>query len=153
MEVGVYDGDNAVDMVKAASEAYPKEEVEYYGFDFFTNYTRARISSKIDFTGCKYRLYEGDTLVTLPLVIGGLPLMDLIFIDGGKSYTEARSDWEHSNKLLHERSVTFIHNYEFYGVKRMVDGIPKSEYEVQVLREEGEGLVAQLKLRTKSCKQ
>jgi len=85
MEIEVYDGDNAVDMVKAACEVSLRDEVEFYGFDYFTNYSKAQISSKFGLTGCRYHLYEGDSAETLPLVVGDLPRMDLIFIDGGKS--------------------------------------------------------------------
>ena len=62
LEIGVYDGDNAVDMIKAASEVSPRNEVEYYGFDYFSNYSVAQISNKLKQTGCKYRLFEGDTV-------------------------------------------------------------------------------------------
>ena len=71
--------------------------------------------------------------------------MDLIFIDGGKSYAEAQSDWENSKRLLHEKAAVYVHNYEFYGVRRMVDSISKSEYKVQVLSERNEGFVAQIR--------
>lgn len=36
-EIGVADGENARKMVMVASENFPAEEVEYYGFDFFRN--------------------------------------------------------------------------------------------------------------------
>jgi predicted O-methyltransferase YrrM len=147
MEIGVYDGDNAVAMVRVASEGSPSTEVEYYGFDFFVKYSRAQISRKLDETGCKYWLYEGDTLETLPQAINDLPLMDLIFIDGGKSYAEARSDWEHSRRLMHSGSAIYVHNYEFQGVKRMVEGISRREYDVSVIREPYEGLVALVKTK------
>lgn len=75
--------------------------------------------------------------------------MDLVFIDGGKSYDEAQSDWENSRRLLHEGSAVYVHNYEFYGVRRMVEGVSRSEYEVQLLSERGEELVTQIrKLRS-----
>ena len=149
LEIGVYDGDNAVDMIKAASEVSPRNEVEYYGFDYFSNYSVAQISNKLKQTGCKYRLFEGDTVETLPQAIEDLPLMDLVFIDGGKSYDEAQSDWENSRRLLHEGSAVYVHNYEFYGVRRMVEGVSRSEYEVQLLSERGEELVTQIrKLRS-----
>lgn len=35
MEIGVADGENAIKMVNVASERFPAEEVEYYGFDTF----------------------------------------------------------------------------------------------------------------------
>ncbi len=147
MEIGVYDGDNAVDLIKAASEVSPIGTVEYYGFDFFDNYSEAQVARKLGVTGCRYRLFKGDTLETLPQAVGDLPVMDLIFIDGGKSYEEAQSDWIHSSRLMGEGSVAFVHNYDFPDVRMMVDGVPKKEYDVKVIRERCEGLVAQIILR------
>jgi predicted O-methyltransferase YrrM len=146
LEIGVYDGDNAVDMIKAASEVSPKDKVEYYGFDYFSNYSKTQVSNKLKPIGCKYHLFEGDTLETLPQAVENLPLMDLVFIDGGKSYAEAQSDWENSRRLLHDGSAVYVHNYEFDGVRRMVDGVSRSEYEVQFLREQYGELVAQIRL-------
>ena len=143
MEIGVYDGDNAVDMINAASEKHRAEEVEYYGFDYFEDYSEAQITRKLALTGCRFHLFKGDTMKTLPL-LNSLPLMDLIFIDAGKSYNEAQNDWGYSRKLLHEDSVVFVHNYDFQGVRKMVDGVPKEEYTVTILREERMGLVAQI---------
>jgi len=34
--------------------------------------------------------------------------MDLIFIDGGKSYREAKSDLENARMLMHERTAVFV---------------------------------------------
>ncbi len=147
MEIGVYDGDNALDLVKAAREVSQVGTVEYYGFDFFDNCSEAQVARKLDVTGCRYHLFKGDTLETLPKAVNDLPGMDLIFIDGGKSYEEAQSDWMHSSRLMREGSVVFVHNYDFPGVRMMVDGIPKKEYDVKIIRERYEGLVAQIMLR------
>jgi predicted O-methyltransferase YrrM len=143
MEIGVYDGDNALDMIKAASENHRLEDVEYYGFDYFENYGEAQITRKLATLGCKIHLCKGDTMETLPQA-KLLPLMDLIFIDAGKSYTEAQNDWHYSSSLMHLASVVFIHNYDFQGVHRMVNGIPKEDYTLTILREEHMGLVAQI---------
>ena len=35
MEIGVADGENAKNMVRAASQDFPAEKIEYYGFDTF----------------------------------------------------------------------------------------------------------------------
>jgi hypothetical protein len=57
----------------------------------------------------------------------------LIFIDGGKSYAEAKSDWENSKTLMHDETAVFIHNYEFQGVRIVVDDIPREEYHVRII--------------------
>jgi predicted O-methyltransferase YrrM len=71
--------------------------------------------------------------------------MDLIFIDGGKTFAEAKSDWENSKTLMHDGTAIFVHNYEFSGVRRMVDSIPRDEYQVKIICPSSEGDVAYIK--------
>jgi len=132
MEVGVLNGDNARTMVEAAAQNFPPEEVEYYGFDFFSG-SEFQVWQKLEKTGCKFKLFKGDSGDTLPKAIKTLPKMDLIFIDGGKSYSEAKSDWECSKTLMHDGTAVFVHNYYFSGVRRMVDNISRDEYQVKVI--------------------
>jgi hypothetical protein len=94
IEIGVYNGENAVSMIKTAIKIHPANEVEYYGFDFFSQYNVEHIKKKLDALECKYSLFKGNTMDTVPEAATSLPLMDLIFIDGGKSYKVAVSDWE-----------------------------------------------------------
>jgi predicted O-methyltransferase YrrM len=132
-EVGVLNGENARTMVEVAIQNSPAEEVEYYGFDFFSGYTSGEVEQKLREIGCKFKLFKGNTVETLPKAVKTLPKMDLIFIDGGKSYAEARSDWENSKTLMHDGTAVFIHNYEYSGVRRMVDNISKDEYQVKII--------------------
>lgn len=147
MEVGVYNGQNAVRMVKTATETHPPDEVEYYGFDFFYNYSQKKIGKKLDELGCKYKLFEGNTMDTIPEAVKILPKMDIIFIDGGKSYSEAWSDWTGSSRLMHLGTGVFVHNVSFSGVGRMVRNIPRDKYDVEVWNAPSEGRVAQIKKR------
>lgn len=116
MEIGVLNGENARTMVEVAIQNFPLEEVEYYGFDFFSGYESHEVGRKLRKIGCKFKLFKGDTVDTLPQAVKILPKMDLIFIDGGKSYTEAKSDWKYSKTLMHDGTVVFVHNYDFSGV-------------------------------------
>jgi predicted O-methyltransferase YrrM len=142
MEVGVYNGENAVSMVKAAVKNRPPSEVMYYGFDFFSSYSTERIGRKLDETGCRYKLFEGNTMDTVPEAAKTLQAMDIIFIDGGKSFREAWSDWEGSSKLMHEGTGVFVHNVDFSGVGKMVDSIPEDRYDVEISYPRFEGKVA-----------
>ena len=128
------DGENARIMVEVATQNFPPEEVEYYGFDFFSGYGYHEVEQKLERTGCRFKLFKGDTMDTLPKVVKTLPKMDLIFIDGGKSYMNAKSDWENSKTLMHDGTAVFVHNYEFSGVRRMVDNISRDEYQVKIIR-------------------
>jgi len=134
MEIGVWNGDNARTMVEAALTNFPPEEVEYYGFDFFRGSSFHAVGRKLRETGCTFTLFKGDTVDTLPRAVKTLPQMDVIFIDGGKSYREATSDWENAKTLMHEGTAVFVHNYDFLGVGRMVDTISSNEYQVKILR-------------------
>ena len=145
LEIGVYNGENARSMVETAIQNVPPYEVEYYGFDFFSHINTSRVGRRLDETGCRYRLYKGNTMDTLPEAVKTLPKMDLIFIDGGKSYREAWSDWENSLLLMHGRTGVFVHNVNFSGVGRMVDEIPRNRYEVEVFYAPSEGSVALIK--------
>ena len=133
MEIGVFNGDNARRMVEVAIQNFPPDDVEYYGFDFFVGSKSQQVGQKLEKTGCKFKLFKGDTIYTLPEAVKTLTKMDLIFIDGGKSYTEAKSDWENSKTLMHDRTAVFVHNYKFSGVRRMVDNIPRDKYQVKII--------------------
>ncbi len=145
MEIGVYNAENAESMIKTASKNHPPEEIEYYGFDFFHNYNKEKIAQKLARLGCKYKIYQGDTMNTVPEAAKKLPKMDLIFIDGGKSYNEAWSDWSASSKLMHKDTGVFVHNVGFSGVGKMVDNIPRDTYIVDTFYAPSEGRVAIIK--------
>ena len=133
MEIGVWNGDNARTMVEAALTNFPPEEVEYYGFDFFRGSSFHAVGRKLRETGCTFTLFKGDTVDTLPRAVKTLPQMDVIFIDGGKSYREATSDWENAKTLMHEGTAVFVHNYNFPGVRRMVDAISRDKYQIEII--------------------
>ena len=142
MEIGVYNGENAVSMIKTAGKNRPASEVEYYGFDFFSYHTTERIGQKLEELGCKYHLFKGNTLNTVPKAAMSLPIMGLIFIDGGKSYREAWSDWESSSRLMDEGTGVFVHNVGFSGIGRMVNDIPRNKFNVDIFFPQYEGKVA-----------
>jgi predicted O-methyltransferase YrrM len=142
LEIGVYNGENAKSMVETATQNVHPQEVEYYGFDFFSYYSSDIIGRKLEKTGCKFRLFAGNTLDTLPEAVKSLPKMDLIFIDGDKSFTVAMSDWENSKFLMHDETGIFIHNTGFYGVRGMVEKISRDEYQVKIFHAPSEGKVA-----------
>ncbi len=147
MEIGVYNGENAVTMIKSAIKNHPPDQIEYYGFDFFNYHSKERIAEKLEQLGCRYVLFPGNTLDTVPDASTLLPKMDMIFIDGGKSYREARSDWLGSARLMHRDTAIFVHNADFSGVNRMIDDIPRDRYIVDVFHSASEGRVAQINIK------
>ena len=136
IEIGVADGENARAMVMVAVRNFSPEEVEYYGFDLFGGNDDSRMEQvrrKLRETGCKFKLFRGDSVETLPREVETLPKMDLIFIDGGHSYATVKSDWENSRSLMHDETTVFFHNYDFSGPKRVVDNISREEYQVKII--------------------
>jgi len=148
MEIGVYNAVNAMSMVKSAIKHNPARQIEYYGFDFFYNYSTEQIGKKLEALGCQYHLIKGNTLTTVPKAAKSLPMMDIIFIDGGKSYREAYSDWEGSSMLMHESTGLFVHNADFSGVEKMIDEIPRDRYGIETFYPHSEGKVALIELNS-----
>jgi len=132
-------------MLETVIKNVPPDHVEYYGFDLFDYYSIRQVEQKLEKTGCKIKLFKGDSMRTLPEAVKSLPKMDLIFIDGGKSPAEAKSDWENSRTLMHEETAVFVHNYGFSGVRRMVDNIPRQQYHVRIIQTSSEGEIALIK--------
>lgn len=133
MEIGVADGENAREMVMVASEIFPAEEVEYYGFDIFRWNDYSKVRRQFEKTCCQIKFFRGDSVKTLPKVVKELPMMDLIFIDGGHSYSTVKTDWENSKSLMHDKTTVFFHNYDFSGPKRVVGNISREEYHVEII--------------------
>ena len=151
MEIGVADGENARKMVTVASENFRVEEVEYYGFDVFGRYNdfhMQRVRQKLHQTGCQFRLFKGDSVETLPEIVKQLPVMDLIFFDGGHSFLTVKHDWENSKTLVSDKTAVFFHNYDFPGPKRVIDNIPRDEYSVKILTPPSDSRTALVKKRS-----
>jgi predicted O-methyltransferase YrrM len=74
-------------------------------------------------------------------MITELPVMDLIFIDGGHSYGTVKSDWNCCKQLMHHDTVVVFDDYvnpdavkhEGYGVNAVVDEIDRDCFEVRLL--------------------
>ena len=84
LEIGVYNGENARNMVEAAIQSVPPQEVEYYGFDFFSYYSTSRVERRLDELGCRSRLFKGNTMDVNNAIISG-------FSNGGSEYSSARN--------------------------------------------------------------
>ena len=144
MEIGVLNGDNAKTMITAAFQHFAPGDVEYYGFDFFHRWQFIDVQSKLEQLGCTVSLFRGNSTVVLPKVLHTLPKMDVIFIDGGKSRAEASSDWEASQTLMHDHTAVFVHNYEFVGVRWMVDHISREAFQIAILHPPGDAATARI---------
>lgn len=136
MEIGVYNGENAKNMIKTAIRTIKNPNITYYGFDTFDdtfNNNLQEVRKKLSKLNSKVFLFQGDSKDTLPQAIDDLPEMDLIFIDGEHSYETVKSDWNEAKKLMKENTHVFFHNYERSGVEKVVNNIPKTSYSVKIL--------------------
>jgi predicted O-methyltransferase YrrM len=150
LEIGTWNGRHAEDMIRAAMKYWPRDQVEYYGFDMFEDIDSAKIAAEISkrpppqktvearlrATGARIQLFKGDTTATLPETASQLPPMDLIFIDGGHSYETVSNDWEHCRRLMHGSTVVLLDDYwdePDAGTDRVVREIDESRYDVKVL--------------------
>lgn len=146
LEIGTYDGFNAVRMVEAAGS--PIDSRRYYGFDLFEHQTaeafesefskrpptRDQVASFLKRKGlADPLLVAGDSTVTLPEYVPDLPTMDLILIDGGHSQETVAQDWRNVQPLIGPDTVIFFDDYPQWGVGPVVDGIDQSAWHVEIL--------------------
>ncbi|PIR84925.1 hypothetical protein COU16_00190 [Candidatus Kaiserbacteria bacterium CG10_big_fil_rev_8_21_14_0_10_47_16] len=150
LEIGTWNGERALRMLYASKRATGMP-AEYYGFDLFDAMDQAEyereiskkppsyeeVKSKLLTSGARIKLYQGNTLQTLPESIDSMPKMDFIFIDGGHHVDTVKNDWEYSQKVMHENTVVIFddywHNRKDHGARPIVDAIDTKKYEVVIL--------------------
>jgi len=148
MEIGVWNGTRAKQMIETALKNSP--EVNYFGFDLFEELDSEKFSKEfskqpptMDFimtmlkdTGAHINLFKGDTTDVLPKTVPTLPMMDLIFIDGGHSYETIMNDWDYSKKLMHPGTVVVFDDYWVNrkdGAGAVIQTIDRNLYDIEVL--------------------
>jgi hypothetical protein len=152
-EVGVWNGKRAVEMI-AYAERVTGGPIEYYGIDLFEDLSDEMYAQELSkkppskaevekFISAKVKskvfLYKGDTHALLPKLIGELPTMDFIFIDGGHSNETVANDWSLCQGLMGSNTVVIFDDYwrnrTDGGSKLTVDSIDRSKYTVEILPE------------------
>ena len=161
VEVGVFNGENAKQMILAASAgANGIRAPFYYGFDLFEGMTdevnakefsklplsEAEIGEKISASGSQYCLMSGFTENTLPKLPEHMKRLardlDFAFIDGGRSEETIEADWENIAPLMHANSVVIFDDYyvdksselEGFGCNDLIDRLKAdAKYNVEYL--------------------
>lgn len=151
MEIGTWNGNQAIRMIETAKKLYPASDIEYYGFDLFElldektaleELTKVpppmkKVKKKLEKTGANIYLFKGDTKETLPKVINNLPKMDLVFIDGGHSIPTIKNDWEQVKKIMDDKTIVifddYYHKRDDVGCKKIIEGIDANSYKVSIL--------------------
>ena len=149
MEIGVHWGNTAEAMIAAA--AATGKTVHYHGYDLFRELTdeemareRSKQPASIDEvrarltrTGAYINLYPGDTRHTLTAPYSGGP-MDLIFLDGGHSWSTIESDWNNLQRYIGPLTVVLLDDYYTdapgeIGCQRLVDSLDGETWVKDVL--------------------
>ena len=139
LEVGVYNGNRAVEMIETAKIF--NKDIMYYGFDLFEEFYKNKkllknelsknpLSKKKIFNRLKnfekVKLIKGNTKSTLDEFDKLKKDIDFAFIDGGHSLNTIKKDWKNISKLLSENSlVIFDDYYEFKSKKKLNIGCNK----------------------------
>ena len=130
LEVGVYNGNRALEMIQAARVFY--DEINYYGFDLFEDFkkeilkkehsktpiSKKKITDKLSNYGI-IKLYKGYTEKTLPKFSKKKIFVDFIFIDGGHAIKTIDNDWKHCSKLMKKNSLVIFDDY-YLGDKNIL---------------------------------
>jgi len=153
LEIGTWDGERAVQMIRAAQHHSPT--VRYYGFDLFEMMsaeifekeiskmppTMAEVEAKLRVTNAEIHLYRGYTQETLPKAVGEMPIMDLIFIDGGHARETIQNDWDYAQKVMGDSTTVIFDDYwpdgfngnMNDGCNHVVAAIDRAKFNVEIL--------------------
>jgi len=151
MEIGTWNGKNALRMIEAAANTTPGAKITYYGFDLFEEMTpelyhqevskwppsQEEVKKQLEASGATVHLYKGDTNKVLVEVLPNLPPIDFVFIDGGHSIDTIQRDWDQISQHMSPQTVVIFDDYwenrTDAGCKTVVDSIDRSRFIVEVL--------------------
>ena len=155
IEIGVFYGLHATQMINAAKELYSPDDIYYLGFDLFEEMDQATFDKEfsknpptmeaageyLQQTGANISLIKGDTKETLPKFIPHVAGVSLIFIDGGHSEETIASDWRNVETALQPDTIVVFDDYyidppsqmDGLGCNSLIDNLDRARYEVEFL--------------------
>jgi tetratricopeptide (TPR) repeat protein len=161
LEVGVFDGENALQMIRSAvSSTEDNDRFAYHGFDLFEDMdatifekefskyplSQEEIFNKLAPLGVSVSLFRGDTKVTLPIygkeAFGNNTHIAFAFIDGGHSEETIQSDWISISSMMNGQSQVIFDDYYLQtpnnlkgvGCNRLIDHLKADpKYAVEIL--------------------
>ena len=152
LEIGTWNGNRALEMIKTAKENSPGS-IKYIGFDLFEDLTeelyvqelskkpptKNEVQEKLLKSGAEILLIKGDTNKTLTEFADGTEKVDFVFIDGGHHVATISNDWAAVEKLMHDKTVVIFDDYwrnrPAESAKPVVDAIDQTKCIVEVLPE------------------
>ena len=158
MEIGVFNGARACQMISTAQMFHAAGDISYYGFDLFEALTeeelkkefskqplsRDQIFEKVSRTGVAPEIHAGYSQDTLPKFVEemkGKEPLDFIFIDGGHAIDTITSDWDNMKQLMGNSTTVVFDDYYFndepemdgFGCQTLIDGLDREVYNVEVM--------------------
>lgn len=155
LEIGVYNGVHASNMILSASVNSPPSSIHYHGFDLFEDlsdsdfkeeYAKrplpyATIETQLIKSGAVIHLYKGNSKETLPKYLPEIGRVDIAFIDGGHSIETIESDWNNVKEIMDEKTIVLFDDYflcnndelENVCCNQLIDSLDRSKYSVQFL--------------------
>ena len=180
VEVDVHEGFRAMRMIETAALRHPPSTIEYFGFDLFEEermdeLRRAeftgrpaavqRVLDRLNRTGARVRLFQGDTRTTLRPAFAEIGVPDLVLIGGGYAVANFASDWKATQAAMGPKTTVMFDNYhvdsgpelEGVGCQAVVDVLDPEEFEVEHLKpadrfqeSSGTRLVTMVRVRRRS---
>ena len=151
LEIGVYTGRRAQEMIEAAKVF--NEKIEYYGFDLFEMMndkilkkelskipsSKKKIQQKLSKIA-DVKLFKGFTNKTLPKLKN--TKVDFIFIDGGHAVNTIYSDWIKCKNFIKKNTVIVFDDYyvndkkiiKKYGCNKVIDTISEKKFEKKLCK-------------------
>ena len=126
LEIGTWNGINAAQMIKCASE-FEGIQIKYIGFDLFEEFDKQlaveefcpkpasiykKVARKLHATTADVELYRGYSYITLPEWVKNRVMpVDFIFIDGGHSLETIEKDWASVQPIIGPKTVILFDDY------------------------------------------
>ncbi len=134
VEVGVFRGDCALEMIQTAALSHAPGDIVYYGFDLFEDLSAQdlerefslvppscdEVQRRLQRTGAHIELFQGYSRDTLPSFVeqrcgdagreDARPI-DLIFLDGGHSVETIAEDWRNLEALVGPETAVIFDDY------------------------------------------
>ncbi len=120
VEVGMDNGERAIDLIELAQRQRPTVEIRYTGLDLFDAKPAAEplqlkdAHCMLKSTGATVQLIPGDPLQTLTRVANNLTSTDILVLSADVM-NAGEPDWYYVPRMLNDHSVVFV--------QREVDGI------------------------------
>lgn len=155
VEIGVYNGLRAMELLETAALHSNMNKLEYYGFDLFRSLSKQEMKAEyskqpnskqeiqeyLEQSGAHIQLHEGFTTDTLPAFtnqwVAANKTADIVFIDGGHALETIQFDWQQIEKVMGPKTVVIFDDYYIcdnaeaiaeIGCQKIIDALNPNVY-------------------------